>query len=302
MRVGFVGLGKMGSQIVTKLLQHGHEVIALDVNRAAVDEMVTKGAQAAKDRQDLVEQLGGVGVIWLMIPSQFVEAELEAYVGLLPAGSVIVDGGNSDYRLTLARAKKAEAKQLSLVDVGTSGGLMGLDNGFSMMVGGTEQAVATIEPLLGVLALPTGAFHHFGPTGSGHYIKMVHNGIEYAIMQAYAEGYNLLTEGPIRPIDLASVAEVWQHGSIITSKLNELIASIYASNPTLEGIPGIVDESGEGMWTHETAVAAHVDMPGLEAALKVRAASRTGQINHATKLLAAMRNSFGGHVIPGKKP
>jgi 6-phosphogluconate dehydrogenase len=301
MRIGFVGLGKMGSQIVVKLLQHGHEVVALDVNPEAVAAMAKAGAIAAQDRTDLVSQLPSPAVVWLMIPAQLVEAELDEYLKILPPGSIIVDGGNSDYRNTQARAKRTAEHNLTLVDVGTSGGIMGLKNGFSMMVGGPKPAVDIVEPLLSVLSEPTGGFHHFGPTGTGHYIKMVHNGIEYAIMQAYAEGYDLLANGPIQPIDLDAVANVWQEGSIVSSKLNELIADIYADSPDLHEIAGTVDESGEGKWTAETAEAAGVPMPALGAALQVRRDSRTGHINHGTKLLAAMRNRFGGHFMAKTK-
>ncbi len=297
MRIGFVGLGKMGAQIVTKLLADGHEVVVTDINAAAVASMADAGATPAKDRAELVSLLPAPAIIWLMIPADYVGAELDSFAELLPAGSILIDGGNSDFRLTQERSHKLTPKNITLVDVGTSGGILGLANGFSMMVGGPDEQTELIVPILDTLAAPRGAHHHFGSTGAGHYVKMVHNGIEYSLMQAYAEGYQLLAEGPIESLDLAAVANVWQHGSIIASGLNELIAGIYAKNPKFDGIEGYVAQSGEGLWTSQVAAAAKVPMPALDVALKARAASEAGHISHATKLLAAMRNAFGGHNL-----
>jgi len=297
MRIGFVGLGKMGAQIVTKLLTDGHEVVVTDINAQAVADMAKAGAVPAKDRAELVSLLPGQAIIWLMIPSDFVGPELDIFAELLPAGSVLIDGGNSDFRLTIQRSAKLSTSSITLIDVGTSGGILGLTNGFSMMVGGPVEPVNAITPVLDTLAAPRGAHHHFGASGAGHYVKMVHNGIEYSLMQAYAEGYQLLAEGPIKNLDLAAVANVWQHGSIIASGLNELIAGIYQENPNFDGIEGYVAQSGEGLWTSEVADAAGVPMPALDVALKTRADSEAGQISHATKLLAALRNAFGGHNL-----
>jgi 6-phosphogluconate dehydrogenase len=297
MRIGFVGLGKMGAQIVTKLLADGHQVVVTDINADAVAAMAQAGATPAKNRAELVSLLPGQAIIWLMIPSNFVGEELDRFAELLPAGSVLIDGGNSDFRLTVQRSGKLAAKNITLIDVGTSGGILGLTNGFSMMVGGPTEAVETIASVLDTLAAPRGAHHHFGGSGAGHYVKMVHNGIEYSLMQAYAEGYQLLAEGPVKQLDLAAVADVWQHGSIIASGLNELIAGIYRENPKFDGIEGYVAQSGEGVWTSEVADASGVPMPALEAALNTRAASEAGHVNHATKLLAALRNAFGGHNL-----
>jgi len=287
----------MGAQIVTKLLAAGHEVVVTDINSDAVAAMAQAGATPAADRAELAALLPGPATVWLMIPADFVDAELNAFAENLPAGSTIIDGGNSDFRLTIQRSAKLAAKNITLIDVGTSGGILGFTNGFSMMVGGPDESVKAIKPILDTLSLPDGAHHHFGKSGSGHYVKMVHNGIEYGLMQAYAEGYQLLAEGPIQPIDLAAAANVWQHGSIITSGLGELIADIYAQNPKFEGIEGFVAQSGEGLWTSEVAEAAGVPMPALAAALDTRKASEAGHTSHATKLLAAMRNAFGGHSL-----
>jgi len=287
----------MGAQIVTKLLEADHEVVVTDINAEAVAAMANAGATPAANRTELVKLLGAPATIWLMIPADFVDAELDAFAEILPAGSTLIDGGNSDFRLTMQRSAKLATKNITLIDVGTSGGILGLTKGFSMMVGGPDEAALAIKPILDTLALPSGAHRHFGKSGSGHYVKMVHNGIEYGLMQAYAEGYQLLAEGPLQPIDLAAVANVWQHGSIIASGLNELIADIYAENPKFEGIEGFVAQSGEGLWTSEVAEAAKVPMPALDAALATRKASEAGHTSHATKLLAAMRNAFGGHSL-----
>jgi 6-phosphogluconate dehydrogenase len=302
MRIGFIGLGKMGAQMVTKLVAAGHEVVATDISPEAVAASVAGGAIGAADQTALVQALPQPATIWVMIPQQFVDATLTSLLPLLPEGSTIVDGGNSDYRQTMERSQLVLAAGHQLVDCGTSGGIMGLEHGFSMMLGGSQAAVEGLSPILDTLSGPSGGWHHFGPTGTGHYVKMVHNGIEYGLMQAYAEGYDLLSRGPLGPIDLAAVAAVWQTGSIVQSALGQLIAGIYKADPDLAGIEGVVDQSGEGQWTLDTAQAAGVPVPALEAALETRVSSQKGQISQATRLLAAMRNAFGGHNIHRSKP
>jgi len=297
MKMGFVGLGKMGNQIVTKLLADQHEVVVYDVNDAAVVALEKEGAQAATSRENLVAKLGDQPVLWLMIPSQFVGAEVDAYLSILPQGSILIDGGNTNYHDTIERGARANDKGIEYIDVGTSGGIHGLANGFSLMVGGNEASVQTLSPVLDTLVKPSGRWIHAGATGSGHYVKMIHNGIEYALMQAYAEGYDLLKNGEIKGLDLAAIANVWQGGSIIKSDLNGLAAELLGENPELDGIDGFVAASGEGRWTYETAEAAHIDMPALREALAVRDASAAGTYSFATKLLAGLRNKFGGHAI-----
>jgi 6-phosphogluconate dehydrogenase len=296
MKIGFIGLGKMGSQMTSRLLGAGHEVVVFDVDAAAVASLAQNGAMAAANRAELVSKLGDQVIIWLMIPSQFVDEEIRTLLDIVPAGSILIDGGNSDYRLTQARAKLCASRQVQLIDVGTSGGILGGETGFSMMVGGNATAVAAITPVLETLAQPDG-WHHFGASGSGHYIKMVHNAIEYGLMEAYAEGYRLLKEGPYDALDLAAVGNVWQHGSIISSLLNELTASALAEDSQLENIDGYVAESGEARWALETARERQIPLPAIEAAFQVRLDSQAGKTNYATKLLAVMRNKFGGHVV-----
>jgi len=297
MKIGFIGLGKMGQQMVSRLSQAGHEVMVTDVNQAAVAVAEQAGATGAASRAELVKALGERPVVWLMIPAGAVQAEVAALLELLPGGSVIVDGGNSDFRQTLKRAKEAAAKKVELVDVGTSGGVEGLTEGFSMMVGGADAAVAVVQPALEALAVPDG-WAHFGPVGSGHFIKMVHNAIEYGLMESYAEGYRLLRENPeFTKLDLGAVGKVWQHGSVIRSHLNEICSQVLSQNPTLDGIEGYVAESGEARWTLELAKQVSIEAPAIQAAFDVRVASEQGKVNFATKLLAAMRNVFGGHQL-----
>lgn len=297
MRVGFVGLGKMGSQIVKKLLAKDFEVVVYDTNEEAIGACIELGANGAHSQAELVELLGEKAVLWLMIPAEFVGAEVDQYVSLLPHDSILIDGGNSEYEDSIRRAAQCAERGISFVDVGTSGGVLGLERGFSMMVGGEPDAYNRIKPILHVLSEPEGGYAYIGASGSGHYVKMVHNGIEYALMQAYAEGYDLLKYGPLAGLDLSDIARVWQKGSIVQSNLNGMIADILQSNPELDGIDGYVAASGEGQWTFEAAQKANVGMPALRAALDVRSASQAGKVYFATKLLAAMRHTFGGHQI-----
>ena len=298
MKVGFIGLGKMGSQMVLRLLKDGHQVVVRDVDETAVTSMVSHGAVRSSDRRDLVRQLSPV-IVWLMIPADFVDPEIDALLPLLPSGSIVIDGGNSDYRQTLARAKRCQQHQVQLVDVGTSGGLLGLQQGFSMTIGGAPEAVQAVEPIIKSLAQP-GGYQHFGPTGAGHYIKMVHNAIEYGAMEAYAEGYRLLQEGPFANLDLAGIGQTWQHGSIIESRLGAMMAQALHDNPDLGGIDGYVADSGEATWALQVAKQQTIDMPVVEAAVRVRHDSQQGHVNFATKLLAITRHAFGGHAVNKK--
>ncbi len=293
MKIGVIGLGKMGGQIVTRLLNHHHEVVAMDVSPTASLAAKEQGATIAADYKNLLALLDPV-IIWLMLPSEIVDQELEVLLPLLPKQSIIVDGGNSDFRKTLARSKVAAAHEVYWVDAGVSGGILGLEKGFSIMVGGDKVAVDKIEPIFKALA-SEGGWYHFGGPGSGHYVKMVHNAIEYGLMESYAEGYRLLKEGPYHDINLAAAGEVWQRGSIIESLLGELTREVLEENSELNGIDGVVTESGEARWALQTALDSGIKLPAIEASFDVRTKSQSGQTNYATKLLAAMRNKFGGH-------
>lgn len=298
MKIAISGLGRMGAQIARKLAENGHEVIANNRSHEPIEEAVKHGASAAYQKEDVVAAFEGQQlVVWIMLPADIIDAQLDEWLALVPQGSILIDGGNSDFRLTQKRAERVTAQGSILLDVGTSGGVWGYKNGFSMMAGGDENAFKVIEPALQTLARPGGAYQFFGPAGSGHFVKMVHNAIEYGMMESLAEGYRALKEGPYKDIDLAAAGEVWQHGSVITSWLNELSRDALKENPGLEGIEGTVSESGEARWTLEVAKDHNLDMPAIQSAFDVRLASQKGQINFATKLLAAMRNKFGGHNL-----
>jgi 6-phosphogluconate dehydrogenase len=236
-------------------------------------------------------------IIWIMVPGDVVDQELGEWLKTIPKGSILIDGGNSDFRLTKKRAELALNHGSILMDVGTSGGVWGYKNGFAMMVGGDTETFKKIEPILKTLSSPEGGYYHFGKSGSGHYVKMVHNAIEYGMMQSLAEGYRMLKEGPYEGLDLASAGEVWQHHSVITSWLNELSRDSLKENPELTGVDGFVAESGEARWALETAKELKIDTPAIQAAFDVRLASQKGIVNFSTKLLAAMRNAFGGHKV-----
>lgn len=278
-----------------RLIADGHEVVAHDFSDRAKLEAKEAGAIVVNSRDELAESLDQK-IVWLMIPSQYVDDELDALLKILPTGSIIIDGGNSDFRQTINRSALCEQKGIAYVDVGTSGGILGLENGYSMMVGGDETAVNTLKPVFDSLA-PKDGWEWFGESGSGHYVKMVHNAIEYGMMESYAEGYRLLKEGHFKNIDLAKAGHVWQQGSIIQSLLNELTAEALTENPQLEGIDGFVAESGEARWALEVASESGIDMPAITTAFDVRRKSQSGETHFGTKLLAAMRNKFGGHAI-----
>ena len=298
MKIAVSGLGRMGMQIAQKLTEDGHEVIAHNRSKNKVDEAAKFGAQSAYDKQAVTQAFGGdQAVVWVMVPADVVEAELADWLAILPKGSLLVDGGNSDFRNTKQHSQLVSSQGSNLLDVGTSGGVWGYKNGFSMMAGGDQASFRIIEPALKSLAAPEGAYDYFGPSGAGHYVKMVHNAIEYGMMESLAEGYRMLKEGDYKQLDLAAAGEVWLHHSVITSWLNELSRGALAENPDLSGVDGVVAESGEARWTLEAARKLGIAMPAIQAAFDVRLASQNGQTNFTTKLLAAMRNKFGGHEI-----
>lgn len=299
MKIGFYGLGRMGGNMVARLLEKGHEVVVMNRSPGPVAEAVALGADSAQDYKELISKLNPV-IVWLMLPSEITEQKFNQLLPLLPSGATVIDGGNSDFRHSRLRAAAAQAKQVNFIDVGTSGGILGRTAGYCMMVGGNHKAIEVIKPILDSLAAPYG-WRQFTEPGSGHYVKMVHNAIEYGMMESYAEGYRMLKEGPYKNIDLATAGEVWQHGSIIESKLNDLSTIALRENPTLEGIDGVVAESGEARWALETAKELGIPMPAIQAAFDVRLKSQAGEVNFATKLLAAMRNKFGGHQINPQK-
>jgi 6-phosphogluconate dehydrogenase len=302
MKIAISGLGRMGGQIAKKLFEDGHEVIAHNRSSAPVDEAKAYGAIPAYDKQAVIDEFDGKPVVlWIMIPADVIDSELNSWLEVLPPNSIIIDGGNSDYRGDKTRAEKVTAAGCTMLDIGTSGGVWGILNGFSMMVGGDEESYKTIKPALDTLSTPRGGHQYFGEHGSGHYVKMVHNAIEYGMMESLAEGYRMLKEGPYSDLDLAAAGDIWQKSSVVTSWLNDITRQALHENPTLDNIGGVVAESGEARWTLETAKDLGIPMPSIQASFDVRLASQKGETNFATKLLAAMRNKFGGHDIDGKQ-
>jgi 6-phosphogluconate dehydrogenase len=302
MKIAVSGLGRMGMQIAEKLTRDGHHVIAHNRSHDKIDHAVSFGATGAYSKPEVLEAFGSDQVVlWVMLPDSIIENELEEWLDLVPEGSIIVDGGNSDYRLTRRHAELVSGRGSVMLDSGTSGGIMGLREGFCMMVGGDTAAFEIVEPAFKTLAAPNGGYYHFGATGSGHYTKMVHNAIEYGMMESLAEGYRMLKDGPYKELDLAAAGNLWQHGSIVKSDLNRLSAEALAENPELTGIDGYVAESGEARWTLETAKDLGIPLPSIQASFDVRLASQKGETNFATKLLAAMRGKFGGHAINAEK-
>ncbi len=298
MKIAICGLGKMGSQIAKKLNEGEHEVIAHNRNSILVDEMKTLGMVGAYTKEEVVRAFGNSKpIIWLMVPSEVVDGELGLWLKILPKGSIIIDGGNSKWSDSSRRYKEVKEFGSSFIDIGTSGGVWGYKNGFSMMIGGDKESFEILKPILETLKNPTGDYKYFGESGSGHYVKMVHNAIEYGMMESLAEGYRLLKEGPYKHIDLYKAGVVWQHRSVITSWLNELTRDILKDNPNQDNIDGKVVESGEARWALEVAKEYSIEAPAIQSSFDVRIDSQKGKVNFATKLLSSMRNAFGGHKI-----
>jgi 6-phosphogluconate dehydrogenase len=291
-----VGLGRMGGNMAQRLLRAGHEVVAYDVSDAARKELGAKGATAPESLEATVKLLDARRVVWLMLPAGDVtNAAIEALAGLLTAGDVVVEGGNSNYKEAIATAARLARSGIQFVDAGVSGGIWGLTEGYCLMVGGAPEAVALVEPAFLTLAPPDG-YAHVGPVGSGHFVKMVHNGIEYGLMQAYAEGFDLMRAAGEFELDLHQIASIWRYGSVVRSWLLELTERALASDASLGAIRGYVDDTGEGRWTVVEAVDRAVPAPVISASLYARFSSRQPD-SYQAKLLAAMRNEFGGHAI-----
>ncbi|MGB5283351.1 MAG: decarboxylating 6-phosphogluconate dehydrogenase [Polyangiales bacterium] len=332
MDLGMVGLGRMGANLVRRLIGDGHRAVVYDVDPASVAALVSEGAEGAGSLAELADKLNGPRAIWVMVPAGFTGRVIEELASVLGAGDIIIDGGNSFYQDDLARSAVLSDYGIRLLDVGTSGGVFGLDRGFCLMVGGDREAFARLEPIFRTLAPgvqaaertpgrhgePLAAEHgylHCGPNGAGHFVKMVHNGIEYGMMAAYAEGLNILKHAgvglgesavdaettPLRlpehyqyELDIPQVTEVWRRGSVVASWLLDLTAAAFVENPEMDGFTGRVSDSGEGRWTVLSAVEEGVPAPVLSAALYSRFDSR-GRDEFANRVLSAMRQQFGGH-------
>ena len=298
MELGLVGLGRMGANMARRLTLGGHRVVTHDLDAEAVAVSAGYGAEGAASLAELVSLLSPPRAVWLMLPfGQPTEDTIAALVPELSSGDVILDGGNANYKDTLRRGKELAKHEIELIDVGTSGGTWGLTNGFCLMVGGSDEAVRRLEPAFRTLAPSeeTG-YCHIGPTGAGHFVKMVHNGVEYALMEAYAEGFELLAAKEEFDLDLAAIADTWRYGSVGRSWLLDLAAAALKEDPRLDGLQAYVEDSGEGRWTVEESVDLAVPIPAITAALQQRFRSRQDRPLGA-RLLAALRQQFGGHAV-----
>ncbi|MER2535290.1 MAG: phosphogluconate dehydrogenase (NAD(+)-dependent, decarboxylating) [Rhizobiaceae bacterium] len=326
MQIGMIGLGRMGANMARRLMRAGHDCVVHDINPASVEALRREGATGEGSLEAFVAALKTPRAVWIMLPAAITGATVEQLADLLSPGDTIIDGGNSNYRDAVDLAARLAPKGIDFVDVGTSGGVWGLERGYCLMIGGPDQAVRRLDPIFAALAPVTEAgpesstaargYLHWGPSGAGHFVKMVHNGIEYGMMAAYAEGMNILkaasagktvraADAETTPlaepqyyqfdIDIAAVSEVWRHGSVIGSWLLDLTAEALKANPDLSGFSGRVSDSGEGRWTLQAAIDTGVPAPVLASALFDRFTSR-GQSDFANKLLSAMRYAFGGHV------
>jgi 6-phosphogluconate dehydrogenase len=295
-RLAMVGLGKMGGNMVQRLLRGGHQVVAFDRNPAAVKTHQGYGADGAGTLRDAVSKLPAPRIVWVMVPSgDPVEQTIDELIPLLGKGDIIIDGGNSNFHDTMRRAEKLRTHGIHFIDSGTSGGIWGLEHGYCLMVGGPDEAVKICEPIFRTLAPPEG-YAHLGPSGAGHYVKMIHNGIEYGLLQAYAEGYEILHASKDFKLDLHRVAALWQQGSVVRSWLNELAERAFASDPDLASIKGFVADSGEGRWTVQEAIDLDVPAPVITLSLLARFRSRQPE-SYGAKVIAALRREFGGHAV-----
>jgi 6-phosphogluconate dehydrogenase len=297
MQLAMIGLGRMGGNMVERLMRNGHQLAVYDRSPDAVAKYQKLGATPSSDLSGVVGALKGRKIIWIMVPAgDPTQQTIDDLVPLLSNGDIIIDGGNSNFHDTIRRGKELAARGIEFIDSGTSGGIWGLENGYCLMVGGTDDAVKHCEPIFTALA-PKDGYAHVGPTGAGHYVKMVHNGIEYGLLQAYAEGYEILNASKIFPkLDLAQIAEVWQHGSVVRSWLNELAVTAFQRNANLSDIKGWVADSGEGRWTVQEAIDLDVPAPVITLSLQTRFRSRQAD-SFGAKVIAALRNEFGGHAV-----
>ncbi len=304
MKLAMIGLGKMGANMVRRLVADGHEIVAYDVDKQSAQSLADEldNITAVDSLDDLIQALSPARVIWLMVPHEFVDDSIDALLAAgMAAGDLLVDGGNSNFNLSKQRAARLKEQAIHFVDCGTSGGVWGLENGYSMMVGGTDEAIEMLRPALESLApAKDKGWGHVGPAGAGHYVKMVHNGIEYGMMQAFAEGFELLDAKKEMELDLQQVSGIWQHGSVVRSWLLDLMADAFKNDAGLSSLSDYVDDSGEGRWTVQDSIELGVPTPVLTLALQMRFRSRQDP-SFAGKVLNAMRAGFGGHSIRSSK-
>ncbi len=298
MQLGMIGLGRMGANMSERLIKAGHDVVGFDLDPAAVADLVATGGTGAASVDDLASKLDGRKAVWIMVPHGApVDATITALNPHMVEGDIMIDGGNSLYKDTIRRYRHCRADGHHFIDVGTSGGIWGITEGYSMMVGGDEEPIERLRPIFEALApAPDRGWGRVGPAGSGHFTKMIHNGIEYGLMQAYAEGFAILEKKDDFGLDLEQVARIWQHGSVVRSWLLDLTVDALSENPAMDGIAPYVPDSGEGRWTVFEAIDLNVSTPIIGLSLMRRIGSRD-ELEYSDRLLSAMRNQFGGHAV-----
>jgi len=296
MRIGFIGLGRMGMNMVQRLLSNGHEIVAYARTSETVKKAEDKGAVGALSLQDLVDKLQKPRLIWFMVPAgNATEETLKKIAPLLEEGDILVDGGNSFYKDSIRRAEELKKRKIAFFDVGTSGGIWGLKKGYCLMIGGEKDVLRGVEPIFQALS-PENGYAHVGPNGAGHFVKMVHNGIEYALLQGYAEGFEIMNAKKEFNLDLQKIAGLWNQGSVIRSWLLELAENAFKNDPNLSSIKGFVEDSGEGRWTVAEAIEQNIPAPLITLSLLERFHSRQDE-SFSAKVIAALRNEFGGHAV-----
>jgi 6-phosphogluconate dehydrogenase len=298
MQLGLIGLGKMGGNMAERLRLGGHQVIGFDFNAEAVEKLTASGNVGVSSLDDMAKKFDGRKAIWIMVPQgKPVDETIAKLEPLLNKGDILIDGGNSNYKDSQRRHGEVTAKGFHFVDVGTSGGVWGLKEGYSMMIGGDKEPVGYLSPIFETLApAKDKGWGHVGPAGSGHFVKMVHNGIEYGMMQAFAEGFTIMEKKEELDLDLAQISEIWRYGSVVRSWLLDLTADALSKNPTLDGLEAYVADSGEGRWTVFEAIDLNVSAPVITESLIRRIRSRE-ENNFTDRMLAIMRNAFGGHAV-----
>ncbi len=296
MQLAMIGLGRMGGNMSERLMRDGHQMVVFDRSADAIAKYEGLGAKGATSAEDVGARLAAPRVVWIMVPAgKPVDDTIAQLLPGMEKGDVIIDGGNSNFHDTMRRGSELASRGIELVDSGTSGGIWGLANGYCLMIGGSTAAFALCEPIFKSLAPPDG-YAHVGPTGAGHYVKMIHNGIEYGVLQAYAEGYEILHASKQFQLDLHRIARVWNHGSVVRSWMNELAELAFEKDPSLETLKGYVEDSGEGRWTVQEAIDIDVPAPVITLSLLARLRSRQEE-SFSAKVIAALRNEFGGHAV-----
>lgn len=296
MQLGMIGLGKMGGNMTERLMREGHQVVVFDRAPEAIARYAGMGAEGARDAADVVARLEAQRVVWIMVPAgKPVDDTIAALLPGMSKGDVIIDGGNSNFHDTMRRGAMLREKEIEFVDSGTSGGIWGLENGYCLMIGASEAAFRLCEPIFKSLA-PAQGYAHMGPTGAGHYVKMIHNGIEYGMLQAYAEGYEILHASRDFDFDLHRIAGVWNHGSVVRSWINELAERAFEKDGDLSALKGFIADSGEGRWTVQEAIDLDVPAPVITLSLLTRLRSRQ-EDSFSARVVAALRNEFGGHAV-----